>query len=300
MDTTDTTNTTELAESGYTVAVDNALDNLIAEPDAEAPETEPAEEETAESIETAQTEPEEVNDPTDVEESQAITLDESELDTEILLGDEAVTIRAMRDAYENRNAPEVLHSERQELESMRAQIEQDRQEFDYVQLESKPHEFFEATVNKMIDAGTLPKEAHGVIANAFHQLIEAKLYDSNAAVAKAQAIEERNAIQKQQQDLERKSRELQTDREIAQIERDYGNASPEVLQKLVNFISDTYNRTGELLSLPDAAAKNKVLFNKPAPSKRSLANRLRSSTPQTPAPRVVSSAEALDDLYNSK
>ena len=296
---------TNLAESGYPLAVDDALDALVTEPETEAPEHEAAEIETDDigaddaAVDDAQIDPVEEDGSTEADEPQAITLDDSDLDTEIMVNDEVVSIRALVEAYDNREAPELLQSERQELESKQSQLEQKLADYDYVNDEKVPHTFLTKALTKMVEEGDLPEQAYAMISDVFVQLKKQGLYSPEQAQAKADAAAKQAEFEQQSQKIEEERRALQTDKEIAQVEREHGELTADVAHKLVEFIKREHAKTGQVITLVEAASRNKALFNKPAPSKRKLADRLRSSTPQTSKPRKLSAAEALDDLYRS-
>ena len=237
--------------------------------------------------------------PDDDDLPTALTLDDSELDTEIVVGDEAVSLRTVIEAYSNRDSAEVLNSERQELETMREQLDKQKAEFDYVNDESVPHVFLTKALTRMVEAGTLPKEGYELVKEGFSNLIAAGLYNPDAAVKQSQILKEQSEAQAQKQALADEQRQIQADREMLQVEREFGDLTPEIAQKLVDFIKSDYRKTGKVMTLPQAAAANRTLFVKPAPSKRKLANRLRSSAQEPARQRKLSAADALETLYNS-
>lgn len=239
-------------------------------------------------------------DPSDGDELQVTELTEDELNTEVLIGEETVSIRALKEAYENRDSFEVISSEREELESLKKQLETEKEQFDYVYDESKPHIFLTKVLDKMIKAGTLPEEAYSLINQVFVTLQKNKLYDPKQVEAKAAAMAEQKRIADEKNSVEAERRALKTDKEIAEVEKLYGPLTADVATKLVAYIKKQYKSNGKLLTLQEAASQNKGLFSKPAPSKRALANRLRSSPTKIIAkPEPLSAQAALKRLMKS-
>ena len=304
MDAT-TNDTVTMADSGRTEDVENALDALTA-PEAEAPDEVSSDVQDPElsaddlGLENETDEPEgtpEAEEP-EAAEDDTLELSDDELDTVVKLSeDESAPLRDIVEAYKNRDSAEVLEAERQEITAQKEQVEAKLAQFDYVNDEAIPHVFLTKALTKMVEAGTLPKEAYIMIQNGFAELIEQGIYNPDAATAKAEDIAKQTQFEKQQQELEAARREVEVDKQIATIERTHGEVSQEVLTKLVDYIKTEYKRTGELTTLIEAAKANRALFNKPAPSKRSLASKLRSKVTTTAKPAKVTADQAINNFY---
>ena len=304
MDAT-TNNTVAMADSGRTEDVENALDALTA-PEAEAPDEVSSDVQDPElsaddlGLENETDEPEgtpEAEEP-EAAEDDTLELSDEELDTVVKLSeDESAPLRDIVEAYKNRDSAEVLEAERQEITAQKEQVEAKLAQFDYINDEAIPHVFLTKALTKMVEAGTLPKEAYIMIQNGFAELIEQGIYNPDAATAKAEDIAKQTQFEMQQQELEAARREVEVDKQIATIERTHGEVSQEVLTKLVDYIKTEYKRTGELTTLIEAAKANRALFNKPAPSKRSLASKLRSKVTTTAKPAKVTADQAINNFY---
>ena len=304
MDAT-TNDTVTMADSGRTEDVENALDALTA-PEAEAPDEVSSDVQDPElsaddlGLENETDEPEgtpEAEEP-EAAEDDTLELSDEELDTVVKLSeDESVPLRDIVEAYKNRDSADVLEAERQEITAQKEQVEAKLAQFDYINDEAIPHVFLTKALTKMVEAGTLPKEAYIMIQNGFAELIEQGIYNPDAATAKAEDIAKQTQFEMQQQELEAARREVEVDKQIATIERTHGEVSQEVLTKLVDYIKTEYKRTGELTTLIEAAKANRALFNKPAPSKRSLASKLRSKVTTTAKPAKVTADQAINNFY---
>lgn len=281
-------------DTQYAIDTDNALDALVndREPEAEV------DTEEGEQLDVAENDSDGAID--DADELDYLEIDDSDFDTKYKYGDKQFTLRELIEANDSKELRAILDAERQELESMRSEIESAKGAYEYTQYEDVPHQFLTKSLQKMVQAGTLPLEVYQGISQVFASAIEQGLYDPKGVESKFEQSKQQRTIEQEREAIEAERRAVATEREVARVTAKYGEITEATAKRMIDYIQATYKRTGEMPTLEAAAEalSKQGAFNKPAPTKKALADRMRKKQPAaTKKPEMVSAQDALAAFY---
>lgn len=229
-----------------------------------------------------------------------LEIDDADFDTRYKYGDEQFTLAELIDARKNAPAMSVLEQERQELEQLKQEVEDSRERYKYTELEDIPHQFLTQSLRPMLSKGTLPLEIYQGIKKLFDNAISNGLYNPEQVEAQAEANRQKLSLENERKAIEQERNQARVQREIADVEQKHGKVTPEIANKLLSHIQDTYKRTGTLPTLIQAAdaLKTKGVFAQPVATKRKLADRHRQKQPAKPNKTEITSRDALRAFYN--
>lgn len=300
MDTAITTDPTPAATSD---AANAALDALINDNTAPEPvDAAPAPEATGAEL-APETEPEQ----------DWLDVDDTQLDTKLKWGENPVTLRELREAYEQRTHPEVLAKERQELQSARQALEAERSNAAYVKSYDIPHKFLTESLKPMVEKGVLPASIYKGIQQVFAEAIETGEYDPTAYETKAAQAAQQAELERERERLQTESRNAQLQVQVATVMASYPDLTatgadgikslrPEVSQKILDYVKQNYSKTGQILDITQAAAQlvKTGAFAKPQPTRKQLADHFRKQQPAKSQPKggKLSKEAALNNFYN--
>jgi hypothetical protein len=284
-------------------AANAALDALINDTAPEPVEAAPAPEATGAEL-APEAEPEQ----------DWLDVDDTQLDTKLKWGENPVTLRELREAYESRTMPEVLAKERQEVEAAKKAIEDERSKAAYVKSYDIPHKFLTEALRPMVEKGTLPPEIYTGIQRVFAEAIETGVYDPKSYESKAAEALQRAELEKERKALQTEARNAQLQVQVATVIASYPELAqpgangikalrPEASQKILDYVKGHYSKTGQLLDITEAAAQlvKTGAFAKPQQTRKQLADHFRKQQPAKTQPKgsKLSKEAALNNFYQN-
>lgn len=308
MSDTETENV-EVTELGYGQELTDAVNGFMN--DDEAPEVEASTEEPTEQLEANEEETLSTDDE-EATETDFLPVDESNSDTVFEYEGEKVSIGELFEHYANRTAPENLQSERQELESLRNELETRREAQSYIDLEDKPHAFFQQVFEKMVGDGSLPASTAESMIQAFRQSIANGEYSPDSIEQRASQLQKEREYQTQAEQLEEKERQIALRSEVLDLERKYnvqttrdGKLTKEG-EKIMSLLEGADSKHRQDKNQPQmtfteafGVAKKKGYFNTPPKTRAKMADEFRSKGTKSDAPDVQNTnmTDAINAFY---
>lgn len=271
-----------LDDNGFTEQMSDALSSF--KTDDAAPEVEASTEEPNEQLETDDIEPAAAVDG-EIETGDYLEVDDDNLDTKFRYNGEDVTIGELFESHANRTAPDVIESQRQEIESMKNDFETQRAEHSYIDNFNKPHVFIRDTLERMVQNGSMPFEVAEAQMQALNASIEAGLYSPKSVEDRASQIEREREYETQRETIEREKREIELSREVIGLEAKYGKVDDVIGAKIMDIVKGAASK-GQEMTLTEAfgIAKTKGYFNQPPKNRKTLADEFRSKGTKSDAP----------------
>jgi hypothetical protein len=225
-----------------------------------------------------------------------LEIDDDDFATKYKYKDEEFTLRELIEARNNAALTEILEQEREEIESLREQLDTQRKTYEYLEFEEVPHKFLTGALGKMVKDGTMPKELYMAINDLFADAIQKGIYDPQKIEQVHQTNRERQAIEHERKSVQSEREQARIEREIADVQANFGSLTPAISAKLLDYMKGQM-RKGKSITLIDAAKANPGLFSTPPASKRKLADRHRIKQPAKPNTMALTRKDALKAFY---
>ncbi|WP_299077622.1 hypothetical protein [uncultured Paraglaciecola sp.] len=291
----------EQVEQEPSTAIQEALDNLRTD-DAE-PETPASVDEPAEQSEVEQAELESTDDGEP--ERDSLLVNDDNLDTQFMRGDDVVTIGELFEHYDNRTAPENINAQRQELESRISEFEAKAAKHDYIDDDVPAHVKYQKMTEMLYEDGQLDQASAEHMIQAFKALVDGGHYSVTEAENRASQRKYEREQTAQREQIEAERRQLENEREVLSLENKYsiktakdGELTP-VGTKIMSLL-ESANKKNQPLTLTEAfdLAAKKGYFKKPPKTRASLADEFRTKGTKSDAPaaQATTTADALSRM----
>lgn len=257
------------------------------------------------------------DDPAPDTELEPDYLDEATTDFDVKFkwGENPVTLRELREAYDSRTAPAEIARERQEIAAQREAWNAEQGKKAYLNDRENPIKYLTGYLNDVHSSGVDVKELHAVLNEALVAAIETGRIDPKAYETQASAIQQQRAFEAEKVKAQNEVTQYRLQAQVAQIIAKHSDITktdpktgdkvikPEAAQKILDHVDATHKATGKMLTLVEAATElvNKKAFAAPQITKRMVANDLRKKAPATATTKTGAKSvkAALDAFYTN-
>jgi hypothetical protein len=202
-------------------------------------------------------------------------------------------MRELREAYESRTEPARLESERKAIAQEREAISKAQGQYAYLKDREDPIKYMTGYLNDLHTNGVDVKELHAVLNEALTAAIQEGRIDPKAYADTASANQKQRELETEKANAQREITQYRLQAQIAQVIAKHSDLAkadpktgdmvikPEVAQKILGHVEATFQATGKMLTISEAATElvSKKAFAAPAPTRRQLADEYRKQAP---------------------